>query len=195
MALFLNGKKLLNSLVIDGDTSGGELPYVVYCSCINCSQRRTITFTATEDGIYQLYLFWTTSIIPSTTDLDVKLNGVDVTLTYAITTRGYAYAEIELSVGDVLTISNTYTDSNRGIIATITQNAKISNYALIGEASNDGTTFQIGSGKFVLEWYQYSFYSGASRYNYMIVADAPTSIATPSGSSSYYYGGTSAIQL
>lgn len=192
MALYLNGKKLLNSLVIDGDTDILEVPYVVSAGCVNKSTINSITFTITENGTYQLYVFWTNNTSTGTiSEISTKVNGETITLS---NTNTFAYGELNLSVNDVVTISNTEKQNNRGLMAFLLKNADISKFEVIGSVSNNGSTFSIPPKTLALECYQYSFYSGANRYHYMIVADATESIITPN-SALYYYGGTWAIRV
>ena len=197
MALYVNGKKIVNSLIIDGNTL--PIPYVVYAECVNKSAIRTITFTASNDGAYQVYVFWTNGgAAGAITDIAVKINGAAVTFAFDDTSQNYkpfAYGEVILNKNDVLTVSNTLAENNRGLIVFVMQNARISNFAVVGNATNDGSTFPIGHDSCVLECYQYSFYSGATRYNYMVVTDVANSIATPGGTSTYYYGGTWALRV
>ena len=194
MGLIIQNEKKYRPLMVPP-----PLPYIVYADCKNKASITTSTFTATEDGAYQVYVFWTNGgATGALTDISVKVNDVAVTLTFddsTVDSKPFAYGELTLSAGDVLTVSNTAAESNRGFQVFVLKNANISNFQVLGNSGNDGSTFPIGHGNYVLECYQYSFYNGTTRYNYMIVADVTTSIATPGGSSTYYYGGTWAIRL
>lgn len=196
MAVFIDGKRAYNSLVIDNALI---LPQLVFAECKNKASIVTSSYTFTESGKFQ-FLVWerSSSAISPNTNVVIKLNNIEITPSFAQitgnTSIAWYYGEIEVEANDVFTVTTTLTESNRGIQTFILKNADVSKFAVIGFASNDNTTFAIGQ-KIHLQSYMGSFNSGATRMNYELGYNQPLSIPTPSGSSTYYYGATWAVQI
>ena len=199
MSLYLNGTEILGSLIVDGNTGGKELPQVVFAESKNKSSIRTTTYTFTEDGKFQFYVFERSdnTITPATQAL-IKLNGNDVSRTVNDTrlTDNWYYGEIEVSAGDVFTVTNTVTETNRGFQTFLFKNTDISKFNIIGFEGNNNNTFPLTlSDAVYLQSYMSSYYSGANRFSYDVGIYAPESVPTPSGTSTYFYGCTWAIQI
>lgn len=196
MALFLNGKQLLNSLVVDGD-SKASTPTILFAQNKNKSSIVTSSYTFTENGKFQFYIFeWSENTIPSTKYAIIKLN--DTVITPSVTVYDAAciyYGEIEANANDVFSVKTQFAESNRGIQTFVLKDAKISKYRFLGFRGNDNITFNIPAidGLF-LQSYMCSYYNGATTFNYQICAYAPRSVPTPNDSN-YYYGCTWAVQI
>ena len=201
MALYLNGKKLLNSLVIDGEIIK-PLPEVLFAQSANRNALRTFSYTFTESGTFQYYVFIYSGSMPTSAYFSITLNSTTLT---PIQSTYFFYGEVSANANDVLTLNTLTTEDNTGIQFFVFKNADITNFRLVGAAGNDNTTFVIDvTDSPYLQSYHYGYYNGNNSFHYQVVkcavvADTDTnnkniSIATPN-SSTYWYGGTWVIVL
>lgn len=201
MALYLNGNKLLNSLVIDGEGIK-PIPEVLFAQSANRNALRTFSYTFTESGTFQYYVFISSASMPTSAYLSITLNSTTLT---PIQSTYFFYGEVSANADDVLTLNTLTTEGNRGVQFFVFKNADISNFRLVGSVSNNNETFIIDVvDSPYLQSYHYGYYSGNNSFHYQVVkctviADTDTnnkniSIATPN-SSTYWYGGTWVIAL
>lgn len=188
--------------------SGGSAtrtPVIVYSNSQNIgSDVADFTYTFTESGTFQYYLYVSTTISSST--IEVKFNNVAISPMISGT---FAFGEITVNANDVLEIKTTFNASNCGAQIFIMKNADISRFSLIGASGNDNLTFNIpATSSPYLQVYKRSYYGSNNTYqyqigiisNFQVFQDTEgrtariDSIATPS-TSAYYYGGTYAITI
>lgn len=179
--------------------SGGSaipLPDLVYMQSKNRTSSTAMTYTFTEAGKFQYYIYLSSDSQPSSTDVIVYINGTSETSTTLLNTyASFWYGEITVSANDVLSLSVT-SASNRGVQLYIFKNSDITRFSFVGGTGNDDTTFVIDveEGMPFVESFQTGYYSGNNNYKF-IVGIAPASslqlrsIATPDVSM-YWYGGT-----
>lgn len=199
MALYLNGTKL-NSLVVDGgDIQGVIIPKIISGQSANRATTATLSYTFTEGGRFQYYIFISSSSTPASTDVTVKINGTAITPTfysYSDYISGWFYGEIIVSSNDVISVTNNVVQTHRGMQLFVLQDADISVFQVLGVKSNEGNTFSLDYDNLVyLENYHWSYYNGNNVLEgYHTGTWNLTSIPTPN-LERYYYGGTWAIQI
>lgn len=181
----------------EGGGGGDTLPKIVYAtSAPRGSTRPTLSYTFTESGTFQYYIFINArsgSIV--STDLTVSFNGTTITPTFYSVGAGFFYGELNVSVDDIISTTPVNTNSDTGVQLFIMQNCDVSAFSIVGTASNNNSTFTISlGGKPYLQVFQSSFYASSNVFNYGIMDYVGVSIAVPN-ISKYYYGFTYVIQL
>lgn len=199
MALYLNGTKL-NSLVVDGGgTHGVIIPEILSGQSVNRATTATLSYTFTEGGRFQYYIFTSSNSTPTSTDVTVKINGTVVTPTFYLYSdylSGWFYGEVTVSSNDVISVTNNVVQTHRGMQLFVLQDADISVFQVLGVRSNEGYTFSLDYEDIVyLECYYWGYYNGNNTFEgYHTGTWNLTSIPTPNYGK-YYYGGTWAIQI
>lgn len=192
MALYLNGKRALNSLVVDG---AGSLK-LISAQSRNTASTGNLSYTFTESGTFQFYAFLNSSSTVSSSYITVSLNGVTITPQYYMDgDHLFAYDEITVSANDIITISNTIAESNRGMQLFVFRDANISNFREIGYVSNNNTSISYTSSDFPLLEALGQYNSNANTLTYRVLTDGNVSQPVPSGATSYYYAKCWAIKL
>ena len=176
--------------------SSDPMPDLVYMQSKNRTSSTEMTYTFTEAGKFQYYIYLSSDSQPATTDVVVYINGTAETSTTLLNTySSFWYGEVTVSANDVISVSVT-SASNRGVQLYLFKYSDITRFSLVGGTGNDDTTFVIDveEGMPFVETFQMGYYNGNNNYKF-IVGIAPASslqlrsIATPN-TSAYWYGGT-----
>ncbi len=184
-----------------GSGGGGQItvPSIIALKSTNRRAGQTLSHTFTEAGLYQYYAvikFGDAS--GSASDFLIKLNDTVLTPTLSYSNNAYLllYDNIVVSANDVITAAptNTYNDTNGGLQLHILKDADISAFSWLGNAGNDGTTFDIVNDGITFEVYLQSYYNWRNVCNSQIVAGNNKSVPTPN-ITDFYYGGTYAIKV
>lgn len=177
-------------------SGGASAPIIISAQSRNTNSIGSLTYTFTEGGTFQYYVYLGKNSAIASTDVVVKLNGTVITpLFYDVTNDGFFYEEIAASVDDVISVENVTAISNYGLHLFVMQNADISNFSFIGMTSNNGATFTINTGdSFYLNVFQCGYYSGNNNFHYEIGRCGNVSVSIPN-QSQYYYGRTYVVTI
>lgn len=180
----------------------GTQPKVLHASSANESTASTLSYTFTEAGKFQYYAFeWHPDTSSYTRTISIKLNDVELTPTVwynSINPSSVSYAEITVSAGDTISLTNTSTFSNSCMQLFVCKNAIIDDFEWIGMRGNDGVSFDIDHpGYVILEPYQCSYHGSRNTFNWLTINgyEGLDSIIVPSGFNPYFYGFTYAFCL
>lgn len=187
--------KIYPAISVEAD-GGTPAPKIISAQSRNTNSVGSLTYTFTESGTFQYYVYMGKNSVIASTDVVVKLNGTAITpIFYNATNDGFFYEEITTSINDVISVENVTAISNYGLHLFVLQNADISNFSLIGMGTNDGATFVLNTGdSFYLNVYQCGYWSGNNNFHYEIGRCGNVSVATPN-QSQYYYGRTYVITI
>ena len=179
----------ISNIPIDG------IPELLFTQSSNKANLVTHTYTFTESGTFQYYVFSVINSDPS--EIIIKLNGTIVTPNSGMmtSTTYMLYGEVTVSANDVITAENTTTNNNYPIETFIFKKADISRFSIVGFVPNNGQTFSITNQNVpMLHVYQTSYYNGRNNQNYQVVSYLPQPIPTPNAEI-YWYGFTYVITL
>lgn len=163
----------------------------------------TFTYTFAENGKYQYILVLGNDITTTASNLTITLNStvlIPTTHTYSLAT--VFCGEVTVSADDVLTITAPLYQQ-LGANVYIFEDVSLSNIDMIGFAPNDGSTFSINIPENTpyIEVFKTGYHAGNNNFNYIYSLKGmephrdSTSIPTPSGDQSCWWGYTYVITI
>ena len=180
-----------------GSGGGGTEPRIVYAtSASRQGSIRSVSYTFTESGTFQYYIFTNSRLTVTSSEVAITLNSTTLTPTTSLATDyGFFYGEVNVSAGDILTATPNSIQSDKGIQLFVMKNCDVSAFSLVGAAGNNTNTFNISlGGKPYLQAFQCTFYSNTNIFKYGIMNYEGPSVSIPN-ISTYYYGFTYVITL
>lgn len=180
-----------------GSGGGDTEPKIVYAtSASRQGSIRSVSYTFTEAGTFQYYIFVNSRVTVTSSEVAITLNSTTLTPTTSLyTDYGFFYGEINVSPGDVLTATPNSIQSDKGIQLFVMKNCDVSAFSLVGTGSNNTNTFNISlGGNPYLQAFQCTFYGNTNIFKYGIMNYEGPSVSIPN-ISTYYYGFTYVITL
>ena len=178
-------------------SGGGTEPRIVYAtSASRQGSIRSVSYTFTEAGTFQYYIFANSRLTVTSSEVAITLNSTALTPTTSLgADYGFFYGEVNVSAGDILTATPNSIQSDKGIQLFVMKNCDVSAFSLVGTASNNTNTFNISlGGKPYLQAFQCTFTSNTNIFKYGIMDYEGPSVSIPN-ISAYYYGFTYVITL
>ena len=180
-----------------GNGEGGTEPRIVYASSASRQGAiRSVSYTFTESGTFQYYIFVNSRVTVTSSEVAITLNSTTLTPTTSLgADYGFFYGEVNVSPGDILTATPNSIQSDKGVQLFVMKNCDVSAFSIVGYRGNDATSFNIALGGVpYLQVFQSTFYSNTNIFKFGIMTYDGLSVAIPNVST-YYYGFTYVITL
>ena len=179
---------------------GTTVPTLIAAMSTPINASNTLTYTFTESGTFQYYNWWMRyNSYGSLSDVTIELNGTALTPTATDFTTSKAISiaggEIQASVGDVITFTNTYTANAYGMQAYIIKDADLSKLQIIYVIGNNNTKASYSPTDFPCVESAGMYRSNNNNWWCHILSSALESPALPSGLAYFYDAKCSAFRL
>lgn len=183
-----------------GSGGGSTEPKIVFAGCDRTSDHvGNISYTFTESGTFQYYVFRNSRFAVTSSEVVVKINGTTITPTFYDGDAGnyaFFYGEINVSAGDIINVTTTQISTSNGLQLFVMKNCVVSAFSLIGKTYNNADTFNINlNGSPYLQVFQCSFQPNPAQFKYAIMDYVGESVSIPPNISKFYYGFTYVITL
>ena len=182
-----------------------KIPSIINMYSRNAGTAGSLSHTFTNKGKFQYFVCIRLGDTLSIVDPIIKLNeNVLTPYTYFQGSLFFYYGEINVDIGDIITLTESTAFSNSGMQLIILNNIDVSKFNFINARNNDNTQFNLPKNKIILEVFKCGYYRSNNNYNYSLIElkaesnslnDIPFLSVPVPNEYSYWYGFTYCVSF